>query len=88
MRVAILGSANFDVADIDVTTLAFGPGGAPPGNDHILDDVNNDGFPDLISRYNQRETGLVPGDTEACIAGATTAGTPIEGCDAVLIVGG
>ena len=85
VRVAILGSANFDVADVDVTTLAFGPGGAPAGNDHILDDVNGDGFPDLVSRYNQRETGLVPGDTEACIAGATIAGTPIEGCDAVLV---
>ena len=92
--IAVLGSDEFDVTDIDVTTLAFGPNGAAPAHDLTdpstyydhLQDVNYDGHVDLVSHYRQKETGLQSGDTEACITGATTGGTPIEGCDAVRIL--
>jgi len=91
--VAILGSEDFDVTDVDVTTLAFGPSGAAPSHDLTdpgvyashLEDVNDDGFTDLVSHYVQKETGLVSSDTEACITGATTGGTPIDGCDSVRV---
>jgi hypothetical protein len=86
--VAILGSATFDVTDVDVTTLLFGPAGASPAHEaggHI-EDVNGDGFDDLVSHYPTQEVGLVPGDIEACVDGATLGGTPINGCDAVNIV--
>jgi len=86
--VAILGSATFDVIDIDVTTLAFvGPSGASPSHDPAghLEDVNGDGFTDLVTHYKQKLTGLASGDTEACITGATTAGIPIDGCDSVKV---
>jgi len=84
--VAILGRDDFDVTDVDVTTLAFGPAGAPPANnaDH-LQDVNRDGYNDLVSHYRQREAGIGPGDNAACVTGATVAGVPFAGCDAVAV---
>jgi len=84
--VAILGSASFDVTQVDVTTLTFGPAGASPAHSGHLEDVNGDGLTDLVSHYVQKQTGLAVGDTQACITGALLDGTPISGCDSVNIV--
>ncbi|MBW2716259.1 MAG: FG-GAP repeat protein, partial [Deltaproteobacteria bacterium] len=83
--VAILGSHTFDVADVDVTTLAFGPNGAAPADAHgpNIDDVNADGLLDLVAHFHTEETGIVFGDVEACITGETQAIIPFKGCDAV-----
>ena len=94
--VAILGSERFDVADVDVTTLGFGPAGASPIFDlaHPLvywlahRDVNHDGEMDLLSYYPTPDTGIALGDTQACLTGETVDGTPFEGCDAIETVMG
>ena len=86
--VAILGSEDFEVGDIDVATLAFGPFYAPAehavGGQH--QDVNADGFSDLLAHFRAEETGIEFGDTEACLSGETLDGRSFEGCDTIQTV--
>lgn len=88
--VAIFGSESFDVAGIDPSTLSFGPGETGPS--HAVgghpEDVNDDGFVDLVSHYPVQESGIALGDTEACVTGASLDGTPLAGCDEIRTVGG
>ena len=96
LPVAILGSDTFDVLDVDVTTLSFGPDAAALSHDLTkagafedhLRDVNDDGLTDLISHYRIENTGVEPDDAEACITGEMLAGTPFEGCDVIKAVPG
>jgi hypothetical protein len=85
LPVAILGSPGFDVLNVDRESLVFGPSGARPSNGRSwrVRDVNGDGHTDLLTFYRTRETGIVEGDSRACLTGATVSGTRFEGCDSV-----
>ncbi len=94
LPVAILGTAEFDVTTVDPPSLAFGPANGPwtapvhdlgvPGvvDDH-LQDVNEDGYSDLLTHYRVPELAFTDGDELGCIAGLTLGGEVLEGCDSI-----
>lgn len=86
--VAILGSASFDVLDVDPATLAFGPDGAAlahPRGPHF-DDVDGDTFTDLVAHFRTPETGIAIGDEEACLTWENDDPTAFEACDDIKTV--
>jgi uncharacterized delta-60 repeat protein len=88
--VAVLTTDAFDAATILANTVCFGDDDhanerdctEADGNGHI-EDVNGDGRSDLLLHFDVSETGIDPGDTEACLTGMTASGIGIEGCDVV-----
>ena len=86
--VAIIGSPSFDVDDVDVSTLAFGSGGARTA--HLRghrEDVNGDGVTDLKLHFRTTESGIACGDTSVMLIGETYDGAAFEGSDEIATVG-
>jgi len=91
VQVKLLGEPNFDVSEVDVETLAFGPHGAglvhdlgdPMALADHTQDLDGDGVPDLVLHFAVPETGIAKGDTEACLIGALQKRLPFEGCDKI-----
>ena len=81
--VAVLGSEIFDASTVDPSTVEF-------ANAHpvrwTMEDVNNDGYMDMLFFFNTRDLSLIGGSTEATLIGATVGGQSIQGTDTVNIV--
>jgi hypothetical protein len=95
ISVALFGTADFDASDVDVTTLRFGPGGAAPAHDltdqftynYHLQDLNLDGFMDLMIHFPVQQTGIACGDESGTLTGNLLSGGSMEGTDSIRTVG-
>ncbi len=85
LPVALLGSASFDVMNVDPGSLALGVNAAPAVEMEYAD-ANGDGWIDLVACYGTPETGTAYGDSSICLTGATTDGVELAGCDAIRTV--
>jgi hypothetical protein len=91
ITVAILSSATFDATtQVDRTSLTFGRTGDEKSLvscDAASQDVNGDGLPDVVCRFDTQGTVFQISDTAGVLKGRTTTGTPVGGSEAISIVG-
>ena len=86
LPVAILGSAAFDPSTVDVGTLLLGPGGAMAAHeDGHLEDVDGDGYLDLVVHFPIQDLGLVSGDAAIELVGSLYDGVPFQASDVVSV---
>jgi len=88
--VAILGSATFDASQVDPLTVTMADAkvklkgkGTPMAS---LQDVNGDGFLDLVVQISTSTLQINANDTEAIVEGTTVGGTSFIGKDSVRII--
>jgi hypothetical protein len=79
----------FDATNVDPSTVRFGKNAteAPPQH-YAIEDVNNDGYPDMILQFNTQDTSIICGDTAAKLTGKTLSdGKAISGADSIKTTG-
>ncbi|MCP4263376.1 MAG: tandem-95 repeat protein, partial [Planctomycetes bacterium] len=86
--VAVMGSAQFDVTDIDSSSVLFGRTGTEASSVRapILRDLNGDGFLDAMYGFQTFDCGFQLGDTEGWLTGLTVDGTSFVSSDSVLVL--
>lgn len=84
--VAILGSVIFDVSRVDQASVRLGLGQAAPRKGHN-EDVNRDGYMDLVFQFPTQDIGLRCEDTALFLTGRLRDGKAIAGADSVVTAG-
>ena len=88
--VAIFGSNTFDIATIDVSSLQLNGTGVRivKGKGYLssYEDVNGDGFMDMVVQFDRGEVQLTAGDTSAMVTGKTSDGAGFHGSDSVRVI--
>jgi len=82
--VAVLSTDDFDATSIANETVAFGPGGAAPVHGGHIEDIDGDGYPDMLLHFSMQESDITCSDEDAMLTGETLDGMAIEGMDIVL----
>ncbi len=85
---AVNNTNAFDAATVDPNTLLFGRTGIEASAVHsAIEDVNKDGYPDMISQFRTQNTDIQCRTKSVILTGKTFDGTPIKGIDALSTVG-
>ena len=84
--VALIGK-KFDVSNVDVDTLLFGPDEAQPEDQLQFMDVNMDGIMDLVVEFRTQATGLSCADESAMLTGKLQNGQRIVATDSIVLLG-
>jgi len=89
VSVALLGSDSLDTAAVDLAALGFGPRRAAVVTNRFFPapsytDLDGDERVDLVVHFVPRESGLAPGDEEACVSGVA-GGVGFRACGAVQV---
>jgi hypothetical protein len=88
--VGLLSSPTFDARQAVTSSLCFGDAEAPAQRDCTLAkpvvtrDLDRDGDLDLSLVFDNVQTGIDPGDTQACLTGRLASGQLFAGCDAIV----
>ncbi len=88
--VAILSTGEFNATTkVNISSVRFGPRGARESHNkaHFKQDVNDDGYPDLVLHFDIQDTGISCGNKSATLTGKTYDGMDIEGSDTIETVG-
>ncbi len=76
---ALMGSTDFDVNTIDTDSLMLGE--AAPNGTFEVEDINADGFNDLIVTFAWKDTQLGAGEHAVTLKGNTKTGQAFQGSD-------
>lgn len=79
--VALLGSKDFSPVDVNTATLRFGHSGDEASFVRCGDreDLNGDGYPDMVCHFDNRAAGFLDTDDEAVLKGRLLDGRAFEG---------
>lgn len=83
IRVGVLTADGFDAQQVNLGTLKLGPGQAPYILTPEITDVGGDPSPDLLVKFDTRDTDVLCGDTDVTLTGESYTNGAFTGTDTI-----